>query len=192
MDGKRVALAFYPMQVSWATREDGQRQGRQKPVRYPVLKRQTMKTTSKFMNRAKNHGLTVMEMLIGLAFLLILVAFVAPNLQQDFGRKEMSDAVTDFHKHLEKARFAARRLNAEITVDFNQDLRAKRHSISFVLPGEPNLEPIVKEYVLPENIRLHSPQNSMRFNGIGSVEWVAQIELTSERNSLLDERFLVE
>ena len=151
-----------------------------------------MKTTRKFVNRSKNYGLTVMEILIGMAFLLILVAFVAPNLQQDFGRKEMNGAVANFHKHLEMARFAARKLNTEITVDFNQELRAKTHSISFVLPAEPNLEPVIKEYVLPENIRMHSPQKSLRFNPIGSVEWVAQIELTSEKNSLLDERFLIE
>jgi Tfp pilus assembly protein FimT len=121
-----------------------------------------------------------------------LVAFVAPNLQQDFGRSEMKQAVADFHKQLDMARFAARRLNTEVTVDFNQELRAKNHSISFMLPGEPNLEPVLKEYVLPENIRMHSPQSNLRFNAIGEVEWTAQIELTSERNSLLDERFLIE
>ncbi len=138
------------------------------------------------------HGITVMELLIGLAFLLILVAFVAPNLQQDFGRGEMKQAVADFHRQLDMARFAARRLNTEIKVDFNQELRAKNHSISFMLPGEPNLEPVLKEYVLPENIRMHSPQDSLRFDPTGEVEWTAQVELISERNSLLGERFLIE
>jgi hypothetical protein len=104
----------------------------------------------------------------------------------------MNSAVADFHRHLEMARFAARRLNKEITVEFNQGRRSRNHSISFTLPGEPNLEPVLKEYVLPENIRMHSPQNSLHFDALGGVEWIAQIELTSERNSLLDKRFLVE
>lgn len=142
--------------------------------------------------RYKSHGITVMELLIGLAFLLILVAFVAPNLQQDFGRSEMKQAVADFHRQLDMARFSAHSLNTEIKVDFNQELRAKNHSISFMLPGEPNLEPVLKEYVLPENIRMYSPQNSLRFDATGKVEWTAQIELSSERNRLLNERFLIE
>lgn len=151
-----------------------------------------MKTIKSFKCHRKNHGITVMEMLIGLAFLLILVAFIAPNLQQDSGRSEMNKAVADFHRQLDMARFAARKLNQDVTVDFQQDLRSKNHAISFTLPGEPNLEPVLKEYVLPENIRMYSPQSNLRFNGVGGVEWTAQIELISERNSMLDKRFLVE
>lgn len=142
--------------------------------------------------RKSNAGVTVMELLIGLAFLLILCAFVAPNLQRDSGRGEMQKTLSDFNQHLEMARFAARKLNTEITVVFHQELRARNHSVSFMLPGEPNLEPINKEYLLPENVRLHSPQSGVRFDGQGHAELAAQIELTSERNSLLNERFLVE
>jgi type II secretory pathway pseudopilin PulG len=146
-----------------------------------------MKATKK-----SNAGITLMELLIGLAFLLILTAFIAPNLQSDTGRSEMQKAVGDFNQHLEMARFAARRLNTEITVDFQQELRARNHSISFLLPGEPNLEPVRKELVLPEKIRLKSPQSSVRFDPLGKAELAAQVELKSERNRLLNERFLVE
>ncbi len=133
-----------------------------------------------------------MELLIGLAFLLILCAFVAPNLQKDSGRNELQRALGDFNQHMEMARFAARRLNTEITVAFHQELRARNHSISFMLPGEPNLEPVRKEYLLPENVRLHSPQSGVRLDSQGNAELAAQVELTSERNRLLSERFLVE
>jgi len=146
----------------------------------------------KVFQKNYNRGITVLEMLIGLAFLLILAAFIAPNLQKDSGRKELNQALADFNQHLEMARFAARRLEKEVEVDFHQGLRDRNHSISFALPGEPNLEPVLKEYVLPENIRMFSPQNSLRFDSAGQVELAAQIQLKSEANSLLDERFLVE
>jgi len=143
-------------------------------------------------NKHHYRGITVMEVLIGLAFLVILVAFIAPNLQRDSGRSEMGQALSDFNQHLDMARFAARRLESEITVDFHKDLRAKNHSISFVLPGEPNLDPVLKEYVLPENIRMHSQQSSLRIDSTGEVIIPAQIELTSERSRFLSERLLVE
>jgi len=143
-------------------------------------------------NRHYHRGVTVMEVLIGLAFLLILVAFVAPNLQRESGRNEMSRTLSDFNQHLEMARFAARRLESEITVDINKDLRAKNHSISFVLPGEPKLDPVLKEYVLPENIRIHSEQSNIRIDSTGAVATPAQIELTSERSRFFSERLLVE
>ncbi len=138
------------------------------------------------------RGVTVLEVIIGLAFLLILIAFLAPNLQNDSGRNEMNQALSDFNRQLEMARFAASRLESEITVEFNQDQRARNHSISFVLPGEPNLEPVLKEYVLPEKIRLHSSQDNIRIDSTGKVLWETQIELSSLRNSFLSERFLVE
>jgi Tfp pilus assembly protein FimT len=145
------------------------------------------------MNKRKTHaGVTVMELLIGLAFVLILCAFVAPNLQRDSGRVEMQQALGDFNTHLEMARFAARRLKSDITVDFHKEARARHHSISFLLPAQPGHEPVLKEYQLPENVRLHSPQSAIRFDPQGNTEEGAQIELTSERNSLVFERFLVE
>lgn len=146
----------------------------------------------KVFQKNYNNGITVLEMLIGLAFLLILTAFVAPNLQKDSGRKEMNQALADFNQHLEMARFAARRLEQEITVDFHQGLRDRNHSISFALPSEPNLDPVLKEYVLPEHIRMFSPQQSLRIDKAGQIELAAQIQLKSESNILLDERFLVE
>ncbi len=146
----------------------------------------------KVVRNNKQVGITVLEMLIGLAFLLILAAFVAPNLQKDSGRKEMNQALADFNQHLEMARFAARRLEKEITVDFHQGQRERNHAVSFFLPGEPNLEPVLKEYLLPENIRMSSPQEGLRIDTNGELEEVAHIEFKSERNNLLNERFLVE
>jgi Tfp pilus assembly protein FimT len=146
----------------------------------------------KMNNRKPNAGVTVMELLIGLAFVLILCAFVAPNLQRDSGRAEMQRALGEFNTHLEMARFAARRLNSEITVAFHKEARARHHSISFMLPAQPGHEPVLREYQLPENVRLHSPQSEIRFDAQGITEEGAQVELTSERNSLVFERFLVE
>ncbi len=139
-----------------------------------------------------NRGITVLELLIGLAFLLILAAFIAPNLQKDSGRKEMNQVVADFNQHLEMARFAALRLEKEIEIDFRQGLRDRNHSISFIVPDESNPDPVLKEYVLPENIRMFSPQKGLSINSSGQVELAVPIELKSESNSLLNERFLVE
>lgn len=133
-----------------------------------------------------------MEVLIGLAFLLIVAAFLSPNLKDDFGRPEMSKAMADLNRQLEMARIAARRLDSEITVDFHQDLRARYHSVSFILPGETDPEAALVEYVLPENIRLFSPDQNVRFDRYGNAELPTQIELMSERNRFLSERLLVE
>jgi len=50
---------------------------------------------------------------------------------------------------------------------------------------------VFREYVLPENIRLHSPESFIRFDSQGKVQSIVAVELTSELNSNLKERFLL-
>lgn len=147
-----------------------------------------MKVTQKNGQR----GVTALEMLIGLAFLLILAAFVAPNLQKDSGRKELNQALADFNQHVEMARFAARRLEKEITVDLQQGPRDRNHAVSFFLPGEPNLEPVLKEYLLPENIRISSTHAHLHIDRNGELQDMAQVDFKTERNGLLNESLLLQ
>jgi Tfp pilus assembly protein FimT len=137
------------------------------------------------------HGFTVMEFIIGLAFVGVLLAFAAPWLKADPGKAELKTAKEEFQYHVAMASHAANRLNTEITLVFHNDRRAKNHSISFATPGEPNLEPVFREYVLPENIRLHSPESFIRFDSQGKVQSIVAVELTSELNGNLKERFLL-
>lgn len=137
------------------------------------------------------HGFTVMEFIIGLAFVGVLLAFAAPWLKADPVKAELKTTKEEFQYHVAMASHAANRLNTEITLVFHNDLRAKNHSVSFTTPGEPNLEPVLREYVLPANIRLHSPESGVRFDSQGKAKSIVAVQLTSELNDNLQERFLL-
>jgi hypothetical protein len=142
-----------------------------------------------YSTHTRIHGFTVMEFMIGLAFIAVVMAFAAPWLKADPGKAELATAMEEIQYHVAMASNAANRLNTEINLEFHNDVRAKNHSISFTTPGE--IEPLTREYVLPNNIRLHSPVAGIRFDSQGKVESEVPVELTSELNGNLRERFLL-
>ena len=145
----------------------------------------------KTIKKKSNRGISVMEFLIGLAIVTVLIAFIAPRLQQDSGWAELNKTASEFQYHVETARHEARQQGGEITLHFRKELRSRNHSISYTLPGEPNLAPVQREYVLPESVRLNSDFEFVRFNAEGNAELATPVELASEKNSLLHERFLI-
>lgn len=149
---------------------------------------------SRFHGRSGHLGITVPEVLLVVAVILVLLSFAAPSLTGATARAELKDATAGMDLGIRMARSTARRLDTVVIMHLQNDRKARLHSVTFSMPELPldaAEAAMLVDYHLPESVRLETNGHDVRFDGRGIVAEPVQIALVSLHDDDLYERLLI-
>lgn len=150
---------------------------------------------SRSHGRSLHLGITVPEVLLILAVILVLLSFAAPTLTGATAKAELKDATAGMDLGIRMARSTARRLDTVVIMHLHNDRKARNHSVTFSMPDLPLDAPeaaMLVDYHLPESVRVETNGHDVRFDGRGLVEEPVQIALVSLHDDELYERMLID
>ena len=128
--------------------------------------------------RSRARGITLVEILVVVAVLLILASFAVPSMSNATVKAELTATVENVEYSIQAARNIARMNETPITVQFDQ-AGAGTQTISFRAKGSANT-PGIQDYLLPEGIQLVSGQGGFEFDSRGLVEIPGTIILVAK------------
>lgn len=128
--------------------------------------------------RSRARGITLVEILVVIAMLLILASFAVPSMSNATAKAEMTATVENVEYSIQAARNTARMNETQVAVEFS-DAHAGTQTISFQAKGSGSL-PGMQDYLLPESIQLVSAQRGFEFDSRGLVENPGTIVLVSK------------
>jgi type II secretory pathway pseudopilin PulG len=148
----------------------------------------------KFKNNCR--GITLIEILLILGFLVIITSFAAPLFSNASARAEMRVASENLQYSIRIARNTARMTESKVTMNIleeGQGGQGQRITFSVSGPGrKAHGQPGLQEDRLPENIKLVSDYRSFEFDGRGIVQHPGVITLVSRTDDSLITSFKVE
>lgn len=128
--------------------------------------------------RSRARGITLVEILVVIAMLLILASFAVPSMSNATAKSELKATVENVEYSIQAARNTARMNETPVALEFT-DANAGTQTISFQAKGSGNL-PGMQDYLLPESIQLVSDQGGFEFDSRGLVENPGTIILVSK------------
>jgi len=145
------------------------------------------------------HGISVLEVLIGLSLLAVLLSFATPSLSGATAKAELKAAVENMEFSIRSARNTARQLNTDVIMHVQQGRHEKHHSVTFSMPAlaptaetAANMSSLLQTFTFSENIRLAASEESIRFDFRGMVDAPVQILLVSSMDDAVNQRLLIE
>ena len=146
-------------------------------------------------SRVFQRGVSVLEVLIGLGLLVVLLSFATPSLSGATAKAELKASVENMEFSIRAARTTARQLNTDVIMHVQQGRHEKHHSVSFSMPAlapTSDLSTMLQTFTFPENIRLVSSEDSIRFDFHGMVDVPVQILLVSSQDDAVNQRLLIQ
>jgi len=132
-----------------------------------------------------NAGITVIELLLVMATVLILTAFASPIWNFVSGGTDLDRAVKEVEATLNIARQSTQVFRTDVIVNLHTDPLAP-NALSFSVPSLNNPHQYLDEdnqiLTLPETIRMTADQPFIRFSTAGKVEVPTQLILASTVN----------
>jgi Tfp pilus assembly protein FimT len=148
----------------------------------------------KFKNRCR--GITLIEILLILAFLAIITSFAAPTISNTTARADILAAGENLQYSIRIARNTARMTESKVTMnilDEGQDGQSQRITFSVSESGLKALgKSGLQEDRLPVDIKLVSDYSSYEFDGRGIVQNPGVITLVSRTDESLFSSFDIE
>ena len=145
--------------------------------------------------RARNEGITVLEVLIALGVLVVFLSFAAPSLSNVAAKADFRAAVENVEMSIHMARNTARVLNTEVVMHFESGERGQPDLIRFSLPAKPansDVTSLMQEYQLPETVNFEVTESAVHFDTRGLSEKPVYLLLSSNVSSGLNQKFLIE
>jgi type II secretory pathway pseudopilin PulG len=152
----------------------------------------------KHMHRISKHrcqGITLIEILLILGFLVIISSFAATTMSGATARADMRVASENLQYSIRIARNTARMTESKVTMNISEDVAGQVQRITFSVSGaglKALGQPGLQEDRLPEDIRLVSDYRSYEFDGRGIVQNPGVITLVSKTDKSLITRLKVE
>jgi Tfp pilus assembly protein FimT len=136
----------------------------------------------KILAPSRNTGITVIELFLAMAAVLIFTAFVSPIWSFVSGGTDLERAVEQVEATLSSARESTQVFRTDVVVHLHTDPLAP-NALSFSVPSLNNLHQYLESdnqmFALPETIRMTADQPVIRFNTDGKVEVPIQLTLAS-------------
>ena len=133
---------------------------------------------------SNSKGISLIEILLGLAVLVILLSFAMPSASGAAIKAEMSVALENVQYSIKAARQTARINEAAVAMHINtQDGQSPVHTISFSSASKKKTAPVqIQDFSLPPEITMVSDRESYVFDERGLVEHPGTILLVSTVN----------
>jgi len=146
-------------------------------------------------SRKVSYGLTTLELLLGLAVVIVLLAFSRLQPHNQVEIEEMATALERVEACVKAARIASRMYNTDVILHLSRDESSGEFMYYSVPAGQPS--PLLLEYSnvgcrVPDSVVVEANQNVVKFNSVGIPDAPAQLLLTSNTNSRLSETFMVQ
>lgn len=138
-----------------------------------------MKNKAHPISLSRSRGVTLIEILLVIALLVIVLSFAIPTMSNATAKADMMATVENVEYSVQSARNTARLLESGITIDFKNYAGEQAQVISFS-PAKPGSNVGIPEYRLPEDIELVSDQESFVFDERGLVQNPGRIILVSK------------
>ncbi len=150
------------------------------------------------MHRKFNHpcrGVTLIEILLILGFLVIIASFAIPSFSSATTRADMRAASENLQYSIRIARNTARMTESSVTMSILEEEQSEQSQrITFSVSGQglkAIAQPGLQEDRLPMDIKLVSDYTSYEFDGRGVVQNPGAIMLVSRTDESLFTRFEV-
>lgn len=146
-------------------------------------------------SRKNSHGLTTLELLLGLAVVAVLLAFSRLQPHDQVEAEEMATALERVEACVKAARIASRMYNTDVILHLSRDENTGEFMYYSVPAGQPS--PLLLEYSnvgcrIPESVVVEANRDVVKFNSVGIPEVPAELLLTSNTDSRLSETFVVQ
>ncbi len=126
----------------------------------------------------RSRGVTLIEILLVIAALVIILSFAIPSMSTVTAKADMTAAVENVEYSIATARKTARLFESGVTIEFKTYAGEPGQVIAFT-PGKRGVSAGIPEYRLPENIELVTDQATFAFDSRGLVENPGTITLVS-------------
>ena len=146
-------------------------------------------------NKKSSHGISVVEILIGLAMLVVILSFATPTLSNVTAKAKLMNAVENMEFSIRIARNTARRLESDVIMHIHNDRRLEKHSITFSVPGNKSTTSpadMLQTFEFPESIRVVTESQNISFNQHGLVQPAVPLMLVSSQHDEVNHRFLID
>lgn len=146
-------------------------------------------------NRTRSRGVSVLEILIGLAVLVLVISFAVPSFESTTAKAELRVALENTEFLIRSGRNTARILETDVTMHLNSGRHLERHSITFSFPTRSTTDDIgtsIQDYQLPPGVRIVSDETEVHFDSSGLVETPARLMLVSSADEDVMERLLIQ
>jgi type II secretory pathway pseudopilin PulG len=142
----------------------------------------------RFKNRCR--GITLIEILLILGFLVIIASFAVPSTSNATARADMRVAIENLQFSIRVARNTARMTESKVTMNIleeGQGGQSQRITFSVAAPGlKERGQPGLQDEHLPADIKLVSDFRSYEFDGRGIVQNPGVITLVSKTDESLN------
>lgn len=126
----------------------------------------------------RSRGVTLIEILLVIAALVIILSFAIPSMSTVTAKADMTVAVENVEYSIATARKTARLFESGVTIEFKTYAGEPGQVIAFT-PGKRGVSAGIPEYRLPEDIELVADQAAFAFDSRGLVENPGTITLVS-------------
>lgn len=127
---------------------------------------------------SRARGITLVEILMVIALLVVILSFAIPTMGSAAAKAEMQAAVENVTHSVEAARNAARLGESRVELTFKTYAGEPSQTLSFERSNSKRTADI-PDYRLPDDIELVSDQASFAFDGRGLVETPGTITLVA-------------
>lgn len=134
----------------------------------------------------RSRGVTLIEILLVIASLVIILSFAIPSMSTVTAKADMTAAVENVEYSIATARKTARLFESGVTIEFKTYAGEPGQVIAFT-PGKRGVGAGIPEYRLPEDIELVADQASFAFDRRGLVENPGTITLVSRVDGSITE-----
>ena len=128
--------------------------------------------------RSRARGITLVEILVVIAMLLILASFAVPSMSNATAKADMTATIENVQYSIQAARNTSRMNETPVAVRISA-ANAGTQTISFQAKGSGN-PPGMQDYLLPDSIQMVSDQGGFQFDSRGLVENPGTIVLVSK------------
>lgn len=131
---------------------------------------------------SRSRGVTLVEILLVVAMLVILLSFAMPSVGTATARAELKAAVENVQYSIDAARNLARMTESSVTVNIGPASQPEAPA-GAESSGEPQRimfsRPEIQDYALPADIRLVADHDSYVFDSRGLVQEPGRVTLLS-------------
>lgn len=145
-----------------------------------------MRTYSNLNSLPRSKGVTLVEILLVIALLVIVLSFAIPSMGGASAKADMLAAVENVEYSVKAARNAARMSEKGTSLEITRQAGASSQALKFTRAGSENGIGI-PEYRLPEDIELVTNQAVFEFDERGLVRNPGAITLVSRADEAISE-----
>jgi len=158
-----------------------------------ILRRRGMLATMLKTAKNRSRGISIVEILIAAAVLVVLISFATTAQRTATAKTELRAAAENLEFSVRAARMTARQFETDIIMNINTDPLMERHSVTFTFPpSKARLSSQLQDFLFSPEIRLVSDAPFVRFDGKGMPQIPATVVLVSSRNDDFSQELVIE